>query len=121
MMPEGMAFSLRVSLKREQKFFGPGVATLLRLVERTGSLQTAAVEMRMSYSKAWKIVRAAEKELGFPLMERHVGGAGGGSSSVTAEGKRFLGRFERFDRQVHEAAEQLFLECFEGGDTDETD
>lgn len=54
MMPEGLSFSLRVSLRRSEKFFGPGVASLLRLVERTGSLQTAAAEMQMSYSKAWK-------------------------------------------------------------------
>ena len=70
MMPEGLSFSLRVSLRRSEKFFGPGVASLLRLVERTGSLQTAAAEMQMSYSKAWKIIRKAEGELGFPLMER---------------------------------------------------
>lgn len=76
MMPEGLSFSLRVSLRRSEKFFGPGVASLLRLVERTGSLQTAAAEMQMSYSKAWKIIRKAEGELGFPLMERRVGGAG---------------------------------------------
>ena len=31
MMPEGLSFSLRVSLRRSEKFFGPGVASLLRL------------------------------------------------------------------------------------------
>ena len=121
MMPEGLSFSLRVSLRRSEKFFGPGVASLLRLVERTGSLQTAAAEMQMSYSKAWKIIRKAEGELGFPLMERRVGGAGGGSSSVSAGGKRFLERYERFRQEVQDAAQRLFTECFEGGDTNETD
>ena len=121
MMPEGLSFSLRVSLRRSEKFFGPGVASLLRLVERTGSLQTAAAEMQMSYSKAWKIIRKAEGELGFPLMERRGGGAGGGSSSGTAGGKRFLERYERFRQEVQDAAQRLFTECFEGGDTNETD
>lgn len=65
MMPEGLSFSLRVSLRRSEKFFGPGVASLLRLVERTGSLQTAAAEMQMSYSKAWKIIRKAEGNWAF--------------------------------------------------------
>ena len=54
-------------------------------------------------------------------MERRVGGAGGGSSSVTAEGKRFLERYERFRQEVQDAAQRLFTECFEGGDTNETD
>ena len=38
----------------EEKAFGPGMVMLLREVERTGSLQKAAKNMNMAYSKAWK-------------------------------------------------------------------
>ena len=40
---------------------------------------------------------------------------------VTAGGKRFLERYERFRQEVQDAAQRLFTECFEGGDTNETD
>ena len=105
-------FSIRIRLGKDQIFFGPGVAQLLRLVEQTGSLLTATEHMGMSYSKAWKIVRKAETELGFTLLERHVGGLGGGSSKPTAECIDFLNRFENFQRDINEVADSLFIQHF---------
>ena len=71
-----MDYQIRVKLKQDQIFFGPGVARLLRGIERTGSLQAAAAEMGMSYSKAWRILHTAERELGFLLVHRRAGGTG---------------------------------------------
>ena len=34
----------------------------------------------MSYNKAWRIIHAAEQRLGFPLLDRSVGGSLGGGS-----------------------------------------
>lgn len=107
-----MTCSVRVRLKKTDYFFGLGVLELLQLVEKTNSLQTAAATMEMSYSKAWKIVRTAEQELGFKLMDRHVGGAGGGSSQLTECGKEFVDRFEQFSRDVNEVTAQLFQRYF---------
>ena len=47
------------------KFFGEGPFRLLRSVERTGSLRAAAMEMEMAYSKASKLLKQAETNLGF--------------------------------------------------------
>ncbi|MEM1484226.1 LysR family transcriptional regulator [Oscillospiraceae bacterium PP1C4] len=117
MEPCAFNYSLRVRLKKaNSSFFGPGVADLLRLVDQTGSLQTAAATMQMSYSKAWKIVRTAEKELGFSMMERHVGGAGGGSSQLTEQGRSFIERYERFQREIYQTADKLFDKYFSGDD-----
>lgn len=85
---------------------------ILQLVEKTNSLQTAASTMEMSYSKAWKIVRAAEKELGFKLMDRRVGGVGGGSSQLTERGKDFVTRYEHFYLESCEATDVLFKKYF---------
>ena len=49
------------------KFFGEGPMQLLRAIERTGSLRSAAMEMEMAYSKANKLLKQAEANLGFPL------------------------------------------------------
>ncbi len=107
-----MTCSIRLKLKKTKSFFGLGVLEILQLVEKTNSLQTAAATMEMSYSKAWKIVRTAEQELGFKLMERHVGGVGGGSSQLTERGKDFITRFEQFSRESCEATELIFQKYF---------
>ena len=41
------------------------MVALLRAVEKTGSLQRAARSMNMAYSKAWKMLRVAERSGGF--------------------------------------------------------
>ena len=65
-----------------QKFFGEGPCRLLGLVEETGSLRCAAASMEMAYSKALKLVKQAEKALGFPLTQRSAGGKDGGGLSL---------------------------------------
>ena len=59
--------------------YGPGTQRLLVLVVQTGSLHQAAKQMGMAYSKAWRIVKDAEDHFGFKLLERQIGGVGGGA------------------------------------------
>ena len=47
----------------------------------------------ISYSKAWKMVKLAEEQLGLTFLERQTGGSGGGSSSLTEEGRQFIARY----------------------------
>lgn len=79
-----------------EKFFGEGPCRLLRLVEETGSLRCAAASMEMAYSKALKLIKQAEAALGYPLTQRSAGGRDGGGSTLTAEGKAFLGQYEAY-------------------------
>ena len=96
----------------EEKFFGPGIATLLHRVEEYRSIRQATMSMGMAYSKAWAIIRRAEKELGFPLLNTTTGGKEGGGASLTAEGKQFLDRYERFCALVNEHAQADFEAVF---------
>lgn len=105
-------YSLQLLLQTDKVFFGPEMARLLRLVEITGSLQKAAAEMKISYSKAWKMMREAEKEAGFAMLERHVGGAGGGSSQLTAKGHDFVQKYDDFERAIYKTSDKLFAEYF---------
>ena len=73
-------YSLNLKLKTDRNFFGPGVVEVLQKIQQTGSLNLAAKEMKMSYNKAWRIVRVAEEELSFPLIIKSVGGCNGGGS-----------------------------------------
>ena len=97
-----------------KKCFGPGPAELLERVERSGSLHQAAKQMYLSYSKAFKLIRAAEEGLGFPLMETRIGGARGGGSILTPEARRALAQYRAYEAAVHAAAEELFPRFFPG-------
>lgn len=48
--------------------FGKGLVELCNQVKEKGSLNKAALEMGMSYSKAWHIIRNAEEILGVNLL-----------------------------------------------------
>ena len=61
-----------------EKFFGEGPATLLREIDKTGSLRAAAISMGMAYTKALKLMKRAEDVLGFSLITRTTGGKSGG-------------------------------------------
>lgn len=98
----------------EGKAFGPGVAALLEGVVRTGSLRRAAIDMNMSYNKAWCVVRESEKNLGFLLLSRTVGGSRGGGSSLTEEGRDFLTRYRAFCEETETLLGGLMEKHFGG-------
>lgn len=95
-----------------EKFFGEGPARLLRTVEETGSLRSAAMSMGMAYTKALKLLRNAEAALSFPLTTRAVGGKDGGGSRLTPEGKAWLTRYEAYRDACLQANRDLYLQFF---------
>lgn len=99
-------------LKGEEKFFGPGIAELLRRVEQVHSIRQATMAMGMAYSKAWTILRRAERELGFPLLKTTTGGSDGGGASLTPEAKAFLEKYDRFCELVDRHAKEDFETVF---------
>ena len=94
------------------KFFGEGPLRLLRSVERTGSLRAAAIEMEMAYSKAIRLLKQAEANLGFPLTTRSTGGRDGGGSVLTPEGKRWLRQYEAYRDACIKANQELYRRFF---------
>jgi molybdate transport system regulatory protein len=63
---------------------------ILRGIGRTGSISQAARESAVSYKAAWQAVATLTNLAGVPLVERAVGGAGGGGASLTAHGAQLL-------------------------------
>lgn len=94
------------------KFFGEGPCRLLRCVQNTGSLRSAAMEMNMAYSKATKLIKQAEAALGFPLTTRCAGGKDGGGSVLTPEGAQWLNRYEAYRAACREANQALYRQHF---------
>ena len=77
--------------------FGHGCVLLLEGVERERSLNRAAKSMGMAYSKAWRIVKEAEAQLGCTLLDRD----GARGSTVTPEGKRAIAAYEELQGEIN--------------------
>ena len=97
----------RVRIKRKTEedpaYFGRGVADLLHGIEKYHSLNQAAKEMGMAYSKAWRIVGEAEQALGIPLIYRMRKNG----SSLTKEGEKMLAAYEEAERAAWKAVEEV--------------
>lgn len=102
-------YHVKVRVYNESIDFGKGVAELLQRIEATSAAYKA---MGMSASKAWKILRRAEADLGFALVSSTAGGKSGGSSVLTPEGRLLLERYTAFNAEVQSAAAQAFAKYF---------
>jgi molybdate transport system regulatory protein len=107
-----MKIAYKVWLDCDGKAFGEGPDRLLQRVETSGSLHKAAAELKMSYRKAWLMLHVMEQRLGFPLLDRKVGGVSGGGSQLTAEARQFMKRYEAFRREVEEALQGIYTKHF---------
>lgn len=105
---------IQVSLAREKTFFDAKLALLLNLVDETGSVRTACQRMQISYSGGWNMIRTLESQLHHHLIERSQGGAGGGRSYLTEEGRWFIQNFRRFEEELRQEANVLFENYFGG-------
>ena len=103
---------ITVRLYTDEKCFGPGVAMLLERVDRLHSLRSAAMDMDMAYSKAWTILRNAEKCLGFKLISSTTGGRHGGGAVLTPEARRLLAAYEAYVADVDAYSRKKFDEAF---------
>jgi len=92
--------------------FGQGRDELLRLIRKTGSINAASKEMGIPYRKAWSYLDAMEKRLGFPLVNRLKGGAGGGESSLTPLAAEMLDRFNTLQQGMQGIIDDKFHELF---------
>ncbi|HHZ02102.1 MAG TPA: LysR family transcriptional regulator [Tissierellia bacterium] len=105
-------YILQIRLAKDAVFFGPGVRTLLRLTDEYKSLNEACKIMNLSYSKALKMVKGTEKNLGFKLLDRKIGGLGGGGSSLTPKCIDFLNKYDEFEKELTAKASEIFDDYF---------
>jgi molybdate transport system regulatory protein len=107
-----MKVAYKVWLDNDGKAFGEGPYQLLKRIEQKGSLHQAAIDMKMSYRKAWITLRSIENKLGFHLIYRQVGGASGGGSQITDAGRELMKQYEAFRNDVKEAIETIYRKHF---------
>ena len=106
-----LRYSAKLVLHRDVKFFGPGVVELLQRVHLCHSLHKASKEMSMAYTKALKLVKTAETNLGFKLLNQKIGGISGGGSKLTPEAKKIIALYEAFDAKGKRIDKGYTVQC----------
>ncbi len=101
-----------VCLCKEKVFFDGRIATLLMLVDETRSVRAAGQRMQLSYSSCWNIIRTLEGQLGYTVIARSQGGAGGSTSTLTPEGAQLLRRYRAYEQRLKELSYTLFRDYF---------
>lgn len=87
----------------------PQRIALLQHIAEQGSITRAAKSAGLSYKAAWDAIDELNNLAASPLVERSIGGKGGGGARLTPEGLRVLRLYQRLQAlqaQVLEAAEE---------------
>ena len=107
-MAQNLSFNVRIKIfgiEGDKKHaFGKGTAMLLRGITVHHSLNKAAKEMGMAYSKAWKSINATEEYLGIKLIERQAQRG----STLTEDGLQLLQIYEDAEKAAAAAALNVF-------------
>lgn len=85
---------------------------LLVAVEEVSSIVTAAKNLKISYRKAWGLLREVEDMIGFKLIEKHRGGALGGKTMLTKEGTALVAAYRDLNSEIEVAMKDIARRFF---------
>lgn len=89
--------------------FGMGRTKMLEAIERCGSINAAAKELKMSYRAVWARIKATEERLGGqPLLVRSKGGASGGGATLTPFAKDLIKQYRALREGVLAQSDKLY-------------
>lgn len=88
-------------------FMGAGRVQLLENIREAGSITKAAAAMKMSYRQAWQMVEDMNTIAGAPLVEKILGGKGGGGAVITPTGEKAIQLFHELQQEFDHFTEQL--------------
>ena len=98
-------------VRGERSLGGRGRMELLERIQETGSIRQAAMAMGMSYRVAWQAIEALNELADAPVVDRVIGGRGGGGAIVNEHGQRLLKAFRAIesehDRFIHRVGVKL--------------
>jgi molybdate transport system regulatory protein len=92
--------------------FGLGRMRILRAIDKCGSLNTAAKDLKMSYRAVWGKIKITEEALGKPLLVKSHGGCAGGGSTLTPYARTLMERYLVLSRIIDTQADDLFESGF---------
>ncbi|WP_348799985.1 winged helix-turn-helix domain-containing protein [Flavobacterium adhaerens] len=112
-MTETKKYSLKIRLwieEAEGPFLGIGKIWLLENIQKTGSITNAAKEMKMAYRQAWQMVEEINSRAESPLVEKLLGGKGGGGARLTEAGEKAIQTFYEIEKRIQDFAQKEIKE-----------
>jgi len=102
------SLGFRVWINEEHgHFLGIGRVRLLENIRETGSITNASKAMKMSYRQAWQMVEDMNRTSEKPLVEKMLGGKGGGGAHVTEAGEKAIKLFYKLEEKVSRFSKEL--------------
>lgn len=98
-MTRGPTIRFRIDFA-ENLHIGPGKIALLEAIEHAGSLNKAAVNLKLSYRRAWLLLDSLNKTFDEPVVKTVTGGKHGGGSEVTEFGRLLLKSYRRMENAI---------------------
>jgi molybdate transport system regulatory protein len=96
----------------DRVIFGSGRVHMLETIDRLGSMNKAAKELKMSYRALWGRIKSTEERLGAKMLESKPGGGKERGSVLTAAGKELLERYSRLQQKIIAVADREFEKIF---------
>jgi len=97
---------------QDRVIFGSGRVHMLETINRLGSMNKAAKELKMSYRALWGRIKSTEERLGTKMLKSKPGGGKERGSVLTAAGKEFLERYSRLQQKIIAVADREFEKIF---------
>ena len=121
MTPDPLALTVGAELSISldgRHLAGARRVALLAEIARAGSITQAAKTVGLSYKGAWNAIEDMANLAGEPLLDRSVGGKGGGSTRLTPRGEALVRNFAlireehtRFVDRLNRQARGLTADC----------
>ncbi|MBN2653260.1 MAG: LysR family transcriptional regulator [Spirochaetales bacterium] len=90
----------------------PGLVRIIKVADELGSLSAATKHLKISYTKAWKMVDRLNKSFDLPVLISVSGGASGGGTNLTEFGHQMIDEYlklkDEFDRWASENLSDFF-------------
>jgi len=101
----GVRVKMRIWVDKDgQEIIGSGIYNILKTLEETGSIASAARKLGYSYKFIWTYIKKLEDVLGVPLVESRRGGKERGVTELTEVGKLLLSYYESMSKDVEQVA-----------------
>jgi molybdate transport system regulatory protein len=109
---KGIYVITRLKICKTRPFYSVGPMELFEKIEKYSSIKKATGAMGMSYTKALRIIRTVEEELGFPVVISEKGGNNRGMTKLTDKGKEVLETFKEIYNDTAAYAEKITAKKF---------
>ena len=93
-------------LSGDQIALGPGKVSLLEEIDRSGSISKAALNLGLSYRRAWNLVDTMNKNFISSLVTSSTGGKKGGGAYLTPLGLKMTKTYRAMEKKAEKSLQE---------------